>query len=137
MAKKLPSRHPCGASRGGQETPPASAFHHGSPEGDWATSVDCEVDPLVGTWYWPNPVEPVISQIRGDIYPYSSSPAIAFPLQLIGSNSAQLRPVQIQMVYTNSSGTSVGGFIQFGKGWNGPFNDITASFLGVLDPFAS
>jgi hypothetical protein len=98
-----------------------------------AVSADCEVVPLTGALSFPNPAAPVISNISGLLFIYSS-PAIGFPLQLVGINAEPILPVEIQMVFTNSAASAVGGVIRFGAGWSGPFNNVTASFLGQVAP---
>jgi hypothetical protein len=47
-------------------------------------------------------------------------------------NAEPRLPVQMQMVYTNSPATEVGGVLRFGTDWPAPFSGITASFLGQV-----
>jgi hypothetical protein len=92
-------------------------------------SFTAEAIPVTGAFSFPNPAAPVISPITGILFLYSS-PAIGFPLELAVRSTEAPLPVELQMVFTNSPATAVGGAVTFGSGWPGPFQDVTCSFLG-------
>ena len=50
-----------------------------------ASSAKCTVIPVTGTLSLPNPAVPVISPFKRDIFAYDNSPAIAFPLTMMGT----------------------------------------------------
>lgn len=93
------------------------------------TSFTGEAIAVTGTFSFPNPAAPVISPVTGILFLYSS-PVIGFPLELMVQSSEAILPVELQMVFTNSPATAVGGSVTFGPGWPGPFQDVTCSFLG-------
>jgi hypothetical protein len=112
---------------------PASALRSAEGALIEASGAGRQTVPISGFFSFPNAAAPVISPIAGVLFLYSS-PAIVFPLQLVGVNTAPLLPVDIQMLFTNAALSAVGGVVRFGLDWPGPLRDVAASFLGQRKP---